>query len=88
MIIRENTELGNKTEIRNSKGNILSHVISFDTETKEAEMYGMLFYRNKEKESKVIAGINVTPQQRGTSTFICHLPDHKAYNIKTGEEIK
>lgn len=102
-----NVEISSKvyTDITNNifQKYIVEKVKSFDTETKEAEIYSTILYKDLGQEKKETTGIFVyqgkttsimkkSPDEEDIKaeivTFKCHLRGFKAYNIITGEEIK
>ncbi len=86
MIIKEDTELGNKTEVRNPGGAIVAKLKEFDTITKRAIVYAQVIH-NDNRRKVAILGENLTRGERTVVTFECHLLGYKAYNKETGKEI-
>lgn len=94
MIIVSGTEIGGSTVIKNSEGYTVKRVKSFDTDTKLAEIYGFVTFISEDSEtfdriygvgsilSKSVSNEDKIP------TFKCVLYDCKAYDKKTGKELK
>ncbi len=85
MIIIEDTPLANKCIVVDSGGKIIDKIKSFDTETKEAEVYVTV-------NNRVVTRYDPfnTPEEKKNHivTTKCYLPGCKAINKKTREEIK
>lgn len=95
MIIVSGTEIGGNTIIKNSEGYTVKRVKSFDTDTKLAEIYGFVTLIGDDSEIiDRIYGVGSIFSKDGGSkedqipTFKCILYDCKAYDKKTGKELK
>lgn len=96
MLIEQGTSQGARTIIKDSEGNVISKVISFDTETKEAEIHAYYKAGSKLEIATTWKDPNhrtffekdgVKSPGRKFVTFKCHLAHCKAYDKHTGEEI-
>lgn len=92
MRIVAETQLGSHIVVKNFEGCVVKRVKSFDTETKQAELYACVELEcNSARTSmcyypdKLILGEDKTGK---VPTFKCILYDCKAYDKKTGKEIK
>ena len=85
MVIAGGTELGSNVIVKTLDGFIVNGVKWFDTETKKAELYATVVLNNG-IESKT----KRYPDQDKLEmpTFQCTLYDCKAYDKKTGNELK
>lgn len=83
MVIKECTRWGVRTEVRNSKGNLLSRCLWFDTETKRGMIYVTIITRSKDYKTEIRAGVN----DGELVTAHVELKDFKAYDKITGSEI-
>lgn len=91
MIIVSGTEIGGNTVIKNSEGYTVKRVRSFDTDTKLAEIYGFvtLIGDNSEIVDSIYGvGSKDDGKEDQIPTFKCVLYDCKAYDKKTGKELK
>ena len=88
MIIKEGTEIGNYAEIRSATDEIVQRVKSFDTVTKKAVLYATIGYANSDRRGVAMLGADLRSKDRKTVTFTCHLLGHRAYDRRTGKEIK
>lgn len=90
MILHDKMASAINTIIKSPAGHMVKHVKSFDTETFEAEMYARIELIEKhEGQPDVKRNIQAkTDLQFSFVTFKCYLKGYKAYNRKTGEEIK
>lgn len=97
MLITIESSIGQDTILRNKNGAIVSHVISFDTITKEAEVFAYLYFKETENgpAEKMCATRwihsdkkhSILENGRELITFKCHLDGVKAFSRLTGEEI-
>ena len=85
MLIQASTELGSKTKIVDAMGKVIPLVKSFDTETKDAE----LFISTK-LEGKFTGSVAVVSGPSGNEVLVikCKLLGCKAIDRKTLREIK
>lgn len=93
MLIVSGTEIAGNTLIKNDEGYLVKRVKSFDTETKIAEIYGMveLFDHedgNRREIAYTIGEGSILDTEHTVPTFKCILHDCKAYDRKTGKELK
>ena len=91
MIIVSGTEIGGNTIIKNLEGYTIKRVKSFDTDTKLAEIYGFVTLINDDLEIvDRIYGVGSKDDSKEDQipTFKCVLYDCKAYDKKTGKELK
>ncbi len=90
MKITEKDELAKHVTLLDNNGDKISHCISYDTVTKEAELYAtingtlVLLDLNKYDNTKDVNKII----NRQLITFKCHLIGAKLIDKRTNEEIK
>lgn len=88
MLIEEHTELGQNVNIVDRDGQIITHIKTFDTVTKEAEIYAMVVKRNlygmKSHEAALLGRSILNDGGRSLVTFKCHLPLAKAIDKRNG----
>ncbi len=97
MLIAVETSIGQDTVLKNKNGAIVSHVISFDTVTKEAELFAYLYFRETDHgpSEKMCATRWIDSNKKHSFlengkelvTFKCHLDGVRAFSKSTGEEI-
>ncbi len=90
MKITEKDELAKHVNLFDCNGNKITHCISYDTETKEAELYATInglvvtWNLNRQEETKDLTKI----VNREIVKFKCHLAGAKLIDKRTNEEIK
>lgn len=81
MILNAKTKIGMDCLVKDSDGNIVTNLLQFNTETKESILLVCAVFKNSDR--------NYFPvnKQGKFIEFGCILPELKAYNRETGEEI-
>jgi hypothetical protein len=89
MIVTDNSPEKNDVEIRDiTSRDILSRVISFNTETKEAELYAVLVQGRTKKVSVAFdKPLVINGEARNPVTFKCVLSNYALYSRITGKEV-
>lgn len=83
MIIRADSPEGLHTEIKNKNGRIATNVLVFDTENQMAELQCIITHEPDPNQNKLIGNNSIA-----NGTFVCHMKGYKAYDKRTGQEIK